>query len=421
MVGDTLNLVDMIREHLTGDFGNKIASLIGEGSDKAQQGMNAAVPGILSGMDRVASTSEGSRRLANAVDATDENVLSNVGGTFGRAISADSGTSTLRSLLGAGGFSDLAGNIGRASGLSSRGAITMLGVIAPIALGVLKSIKRMKGLDALGLSNLLSSQRNSYATAIPTDDYAGAYRTSASEHPRATETYTHRGTPEPPSRSWVLPLAIFFGLLGLLWYWGSRPTVHAEREAAGVTERATVPYNRVTPVPLVSLDTLKSKYQTVIDKARDQGVEITNLSQQDGKLFIKGIAPSLEAANNVWDEIKRVNPSMDDIVADFQVKSSMVSEPAPIAEPSANVEEPEASREKPTPDITHPAAVAGEDTSSSGMESTYVVKAGDTLSKISQHFYGNTGGFRKIFDANKEVLTNPNMISVGQELKIPKD
>jgi hypothetical protein len=68
-----------------------------------------------------------------------------------------------------------------------------------------------------------------------------------------------------------------------------------------------------------TMDALKKKYQSVIDQARVQGVQITTLDQQNGKLVIKGTAPSLEAANKVWDEIKSVNPSMDDIIANFPV------------------------------------------------------------------------------------------------------
>jgi hypothetical protein len=123
----------------------------------------------------------------------------------------------------------------------------------------------------------------------------------------------------------VLPLAIFAGLLGLLWYWGSRPSVHAGREEGGVTAPVARPETGYKPNVMASFDTLKTKYQSILDVARDQGVTISSLDQQDGKLVVKGTAPSLEAANKVWDEIKRVNPGMDDIIADFPISSSSVS------------------------------------------------------------------------------------------------
>ncbi len=50
---------------------------------------------------------------------------------------------------------------------------------------------------------------------------------------------------------------------------------------------------------------------------------------------------------------------------------------------------------------------------------TYVVQYGDTLSKISMRFYGNTGDWMKIYDANRNTLSRPEDLQVGQELIIP--
>jgi nucleoid-associated protein YgaU len=50
---------------------------------------------------------------------------------------------------------------------------------------------------------------------------------------------------------------------------------------------------------------------------------------------------------------------------------------------------------------------------------TYVVQSGDTLSKIAQKYYGDASLYTKIFDANKDILKDPNKIQVGQKLRIP--
>jgi nucleoid-associated protein YgaU len=57
--------------------------------------------------------------------------------------------------------------------------------------------------------------------------------------------------------------------------------------------------------------------------------------------------------------------------------------------------------------------------SASSRTQMYTVKPGDTLSKISKQFYGNTNEYMKIFNANKDKLKDPDQIQVGQELKIP--
>ena len=50
---------------------------------------------------------------------------------------------------------------------------------------------------------------------------------------------------------------------------------------------------------------------------------------------------------------------------------------------------------------------------------TYTVAAGDTLSKISKHFYGSANHWNDIFQANRDQLSNPDLIKPGQVLKIP--
>jgi nucleoid-associated protein YgaU len=47
------------------------------------------------------------------------------------------------------------------------------------------------------------------------------------------------------------------------------------------------------------------------------------------------------------------------------------------------------------------------------------VQSGDTLSKIAQQYYGDPALYDKIFQANRDVLKDPNKIFPGQKLKIP--
>jgi nucleoid-associated protein YgaU len=49
----------------------------------------------------------------------------------------------------------------------------------------------------------------------------------------------------------------------------------------------------------------------------------------------------------------------------------------------------------------------------------YVVQKGDTLSKIAAEFYGDKMLYPKIFEANRDILTDPDKIKPGQKLLIP--
>jgi len=132
---------------------------------------------------------------------------------------------------------------------------------------------------------------------------------------------------------------------------------------------------------------LKQKYQTVLTTADNERIQFQNLHVQDNKLFIRGIAPSEEAKNKFWDQIKLVGG--DDVTADISVDSSRAV-----------------------------GAAAG---GGQGGGQTYEVKGGDNLSKISKQFYGDASEYMRIFYANRDKLHDPDKIQVGQQLVIPPD
>jgi len=65
------------------------------------------------------------------------------------------------------------------------------------------------------------------------------------------------------------------------------------------------------------------------------------------------------------------------------------------------------------------APTAPEPTSTSGSGRTYVVVKGDTLSGIAKREYGNASKWPTIYEANKDVIKDPDLIYPGQQLRIP--
>ncbi len=49
----------------------------------------------------------------------------------------------------------------------------------------------------------------------------------------------------------------------------------------------------------------------------------------------------------------------------------------------------------------------------------YIIKKGDTLSAIAKQFYGKPNDYPRIFEANREVIKDPNLIFPGQKIRIP--
>jgi nucleoid-associated protein YgaU len=65
------------------------------------------------------------------------------------------------------------------------------------------------------------------------------------------------------------------------------------------------------------------------------------------------------------------------------------------------------------------AQAAPQPTDALGSERMYVVVSGDSLSKIAKREYGDANKWRTIYEANKDLIKDPDLIYPGQELKIP--
>lgn len=122
---------------------------------------------------------------------------------------------------------------------------------------------------------------------------------------------------------------------------------------------------------------VKSKYQNVLDLGQQLNIQGGDVKEENGKLHISGTAHNQYEKNQLWDAIKAAggeNPS--DIVADIKVA----------------------------------------DTS---YYAKHIVQSGESLSKIAKHYYKDPMKYNAIFEANSNILKNPDTIHPGQELVIP--
>ena len=122
---------------------------------------------------------------------------------------------------------------------------------------------------------------------------------------------------------------------------------------------------------------LQEKYQSLLELANSNGTTY-QLEEGDGVLHVNGTAPDDAAKQALWDEYGRLDP-------DYASSDLILN-------------------------ITTGSGDAG------GGANTYTVESGDSLSKIGAK-YGVS--WKAIFDANRDIISNPDMIHPGQELKIP--
>jgi hypothetical protein len=229
MEASPLNLIDSIKRGIGDEFVDKMSSLLGESPDRTRSGIHASVPGILSGFRQAASTPDGAQRLSSQIDGADEGALSNMSKIFGAGGSSaiERGSGILSSLLGGTGLSDLTSKVGLSSGLSGRSVTTLLGALAPMILGILKREKNTRGLDFAGLTRLLSGQPAETVRNVADETYAAPRVTD-----REVRTETYAAPERKRSLSWVLPLLILAGLIGLIWHYASRPSTSSLPETA---------------------------------------------------------------------------------------------------------------------------------------------------------------------------------------------
>ena len=129
---------------------------------------------------------------------------------------------------------------------------------------------------------------------------------------------------------------------------------------------------------------LRDKYAHAIQTAKDLRMQ-GSADERDGKLYFHGTVGTEAEANKIWDAIKTVPDWRNDIVGDIKATG------VPTAVPTSGTS-----------------------------ESTYTVKAGDTLSKIAREKLGDANAYMDIFNANKGLLTDPDKIKPGQVLKLPE-
>jgi nucleoid-associated protein YgaU len=131
---------------------------------------------------------------------------------------------------------------------------------------------------------------------------------------------------------------------------------------------------------------LRDKYNYAIQTAKDVRMQ-GSADERDGKLYFHGTVGTQAEANKIWDAIKTIPDWPKEVVADIKADSQ-------------------------TPAV-------GTTGASGGGETTYTVKSGDTLSKIAKEKLGDANAYTAIFNANRDQLSDPDMIKPGQVLKIP--
>jgi nucleoid-associated protein YgaU len=140
--------------------------------------------------------------------------------------------------------------------------------------------------------------------------------------------------------------------------------------------------------------------------------------------FVRNIGKNLfsqdaEAADKIKAEIESANPGVSNLDVQYDPQSGKValSGTADSAEAmqkavlmAGNVQ---GVSEVEAANLTHPQEQEEVE--------YYIIEKGDTLSKIARQFYGDANKYPRIFEANREVIKDANLIFPGQKIRIPRE
>jgi len=121
---------------------------------------------------------------------------------------------------------------------------------------------------------------------------------------------------------------------------------------------------------------LKEKYQPALDFGSQLGFTNLQVVEEGGKLKVQGVAPYQFDNDRFWDKLKTFANWQNEVEVNLTVQRTDVY-------------------------------------------GFYTVQAGDTLSKVAKAHLGDAKRYMEIFNINKDVLKNPDLIKVGQSIQIP--
>ncbi|MDX1429018.1 MAG: DUF937 domain-containing protein [Rhodothermales bacterium] len=205
-------LLDIITGQLGSDQLSKLGGAIGANDNQTKDAVAAALPVLLGSLAKNANSSpEGAESLARALEKDhDGSILDNLGGLLGAAggLGGLLGGSDAKSEGGLGGLLGAAGSllgggasvpkaldgegilghllgskkpavaegVSKASGIDAGQAAKLLATLAPVVMGALGKVKKERNLDAGGLANMLSGEREDLEQKMPSTSVGGLLR-----------------------------------------------------------------------------------------------------------------------------------------------------------------------------------------------------------------------------------------------------
>ncbi len=308
------NLVAEVAEVLSPALVSRIASALGLNQTSTQKAIVAAIPALLASLISYVSTPQGAAKLNEVVRKQEPGVLSSLAsalGEPGQKALIDQGSSVLTSLLGGKTLSALSGALGQYAGTGEGSSKNLLGILGPVVLGVLGREQRGKGLDAAGLANLLTSQKNNVAAALPSGFSKYLSETGILGEATISRVRPIARAPATSSSSiwpWLLGALVLLALAALAWHLlQGRHKQVAETTNPPIAGQATAPAEAPYAGLFAKLKGIKAGDVDVGDLATAAVNDLyTSLQGVKDEATAQSAMPGLTKASSEFDQLTGV-------------------------------------------------------------------------------------------------------------------
>ncbi|MCE2783418.1 MAG: DUF937 domain-containing protein [Pirellula sp.] len=326
-----INLMDLVKTAISSSgVADQIGSAVGLEKSKTNSAIEAAIPVLLGGLMKKASTPSGASELSNIFKKQDAepSILDNLGSLVSGGASSKllgMGSSLLPMLLGSSQAS-IVSVLMKLLGIGDKGVLGLLGSLAPIVMGVVgKQAKSAGGFDPGVLTNLLGGQSNFLSSALPNElkgvmglaDLGKQASEAVSSAARGATRAATQAVPAAPASSplgWLLPLLALaaLGFLGYTFMSGSKKEevkkpITSAPNAVPATAPAIKPAPEVAAAPLelpklelpggMSIEDLQKKLAGSFDGITETLGSITDVDTA------KGAVSKLEEAAKAYADL----------------------------------------------------------------------------------------------------------------------
>lgn len=167
----SFNIIDTMKDHLSDQVMARISDVISSDAGQTANALSGAIPGLFSSFTNIDNNESGAEALFAAVDDQDDATLDTLGHFFegdNASLVANSGSTRLESILGRNSLRNLVDAVSKLSGLGSGSSSSVLGMLTPLALGVIKrKLLAEDNFDINGMISLLTGQKQNIQAALP--------------------------------------------------------------------------------------------------------------------------------------------------------------------------------------------------------------------------------------------------------------